>query len=215
MLMDWLRMLTLSVVMSLAVYRVPQACAAEVDPAARRIESFYAVLVDTMKHGHELGMRGRYQALTPAVDATFDIPTMIKFIVGAGWPSMSDDDHKALIEAFRRMTVANYASNFDTFDGERFDVEPKVQTKENDRFVRTTLVPRGDKPIPFIYRMRDTGGGWKAIDIYLNGYISELATRRSDFAATLVSGGAAALVKKLNILADNLLSGKKTKNGEH
>jgi phospholipid transport system substrate-binding protein len=208
--MHALKALALSFAVALFAFSPSIATAAESDPAARKIESFYATLLDTMKRGHELGMKGRYQAMAPAVDATFDIPTMIKFIVGTGWSAMSDADHKALADAFRRMTIANYAGNFDSFNGQRFDVDPNAQLKGSDRFVQSTLVPKGDKPIPFIYRMRDTDGDWKAIDIYLNGYVSELAMRRSDFASTLASGGASALVKKLNELADNALAGTKS-----
>ena len=52
------------------------------DPAADRIQVFYNALLDTMKKGPQLGMQGRFQALEPAVDASFDIPAMIQFIVG-------------------------------------------------------------------------------------------------------------------------------------
>jgi phospholipid transport system substrate-binding protein len=207
--MKFLRTVVLSLIAAYVALATSEAFAAASDPAARKIESFYATLVDTMKRGHELGMKGRYQALAPAVDATFDIPTMIKFVVGPSWTTMSDADHKALIEGFRRMTIADYANNFDSYDGERFDVDPNVQTKAGDVFVQTTLVPKSDKPIPFIYRMRNTNGDWKAIDVYLNGYVDQLTTKRSDFASTLTSGGAPALVKKLNGLADTALAGTK------
>jgi phospholipid transport system substrate-binding protein len=210
--MKMLRTLTLSLIAALFAFGLPAKAAAS-DPAGQRIETFYATLLDTMKRGHELGMKGRYQALSSAIEQTFDFSTMLKFIVGPTWTTMSESDHKSLIEAFRRMTTANYASNFDSFDGQRFDVDPNVQTKSGDRFVQTTLVPKADKPVPFVYRMRDTGNGWKAIDIYLNGYVSELTTRRSDFASTLTSGGAPALVKKLNDIADQSLAGAKTNPG--
>lgn len=200
----------LSLIAALFVFQLSAAAAAQTDPAARKIESFYATLLETMKRGPELGMRGRYDAMAPAVDATFDIPLMIKFIVGPGWSTMSEADHKNLTAAFRRMTIANYASNFSSFNGQRFTVDPNVQTKAGDRFVQSTLIPKDDKPVPFIYRMRNANGDWMAIDIYLNGYVSELATRRSDFASTLATGGASALVKKLNDLADNALAGAKS-----
>ncbi len=70
--------------------------------------------------------------------------------------------------------------------------------------VESKLVTSG-QTIPFNYRMRQTGGGWKILDVYLNGSISELATRRSDFGATLSSGGAQALIKKINALSDSLM----------
>jgi phospholipid transport system substrate-binding protein len=53
--------------------------------------------------------------------------------------------------------------------------------------------------------MRQVGGTWKVVDVFLNGYVSELATRRADFASTVAAGGAPALVAKINALADGLL----------
>lgn len=197
-----------------AVLLLTPASAQTTAPAVHRIETFYATLVDAMRRGPQLGMKGRYQVLAPVIDATFDLPTMIKFIVGPGWTSMPETDHKALTDAFRRMTIANYASNFDKFNGEKFTVEPNVLTKGSDIFVQSNLVPSDGKPIPFNYRMRQAPDGtWKVIDVNLNGYVSELATRRSDFSATLASGGAPALVSKLNSLADDQLAGGKTTSG--
>jgi phospholipid transport system substrate-binding protein len=183
------------------------SAAAAQDPAAAKIQSFYNVLLDTMKRGPELGMQGRFRTLEPAVDAVFDIPAMIQYIVGSSWAAMSQPDKTALIEAFRRMTLANYAANFTKYDGEQFKVDPDVQQRGPDKLVQTTLVPRNDKPVPLIYRMRDTTGSWKIIDVFLEGYVSELATRRSDFASTLAGGGAPALVAKLDQLTNNLLNG--------
>lgn len=208
--MNSLKTLALSVAMALFAISAPLAEAASTDPAAAKIESFYATLLDAMKRGPQLGTRGRYQLLAPVVDSTFDIPTMVRFVVGPGWAQMPASDQKALIESFRRMTIANWASNFDSYDGQRFDVEPTTQVKAGDRFVQSTLVPRSDKPIPFIFRMRQVGNDWKAIDIYLNGYVDEMTTRRSDFASTLQTGGAPALVRKLNAMADSSLAGTKT-----
>ncbi|HEX4160580.1 MAG TPA: ABC transporter substrate-binding protein [Rhizomicrobium sp.] len=183
------------------------------DSGVEKIQSFYNVLLDTMKRGPQLGMQGRFKALEPAVDATFDIPAMIQFIVGPSWANMSAADKTALTTAFRRMTVANYAANFSKYDGEQFKVDPNAQQRGPDKIVQTTLMPRGDKPVPLIYRMRDSSGSWKVIDVFLEGYVSELATRRSDFAATLASGGAPALVAKINQLTDSLLNGT-TKGGQ-
>jgi hypothetical protein len=38
--------------------------------------------------------------------------------------------------------------------------------------------------------------------------VSQLATRRSDFAATVATGGAPALIKKLDEISDKLMAGK-------
>jgi hypothetical protein len=45
------------------------------------------------------------------------------------------------------------------------------------------------------------------VDIYLNGYVSQLALRRSDFASTVASSGASGLVKKINEMVDKQMAG--------
>ena len=117
---------------------------------------------------------------------------------------MSAPDRKTVMDAFRRNTIASYAKNFDGYNGEQF-VTGGVQPRAGEKIVSTQLTSPGKTPVPFLYRMDDAHGGWKVDDVLLNGYVSEVATKRSDFAATLKSGGAAALAQKLNAVSDNLL----------
>ena len=116
----------------------------------------------------------------------------------------SPADQKALTDAFTRMTVAQYAGNFDSFDGEKFVVDPAVQVRGTDHYVSSKLVT-SSQTVVFIYRLRQFGANWKIIDILLDGSISQLSVYRSDFAATVKAGGAAALVKKIDALADKAL----------
>jgi phospholipid transport system substrate-binding protein len=202
----WMKSVFLSLVlMAVALAPAYAADPAPTDPAAVRISDFYATLLDTMKHGKALGIEGRYRKLAPAIAATFDFATMSRFTVGPSWETTSAKDREAVIDAFRRLTIANYASNFASYDGQQFTVDPNVVVHGADRIVETKMImPKGD-PIAFNYRMREAGGSWKIVDVYLSGFASELATRRSDFASTVATGGAPALAKKLNGLADALL----------
>lgn len=184
----------------------PLAATAQFDPGARQIRAFYDTLLDSMKHAKELGVTGRYKKLAPAVDASFDFPAMTKMTVGPDWETMAETDRKALVEAFRRMTIADYAHNFDGYNGESFSVDPNVQERVDSKIVQTKMTAPGKAPIPFVYRMTKSRDGWKIVDIYLNGFVSEVAARRSDFASTLKSGGAAALAQKLNAITDKTLS---------
>jgi phospholipid transport system substrate-binding protein len=177
------------------------------DPAAQQVDALYASLLETMKHGPQLGMQGRFKELLPAIDRAYDFTTMMQFIVGPSWSTMSDADKTMLIAAFRRLTTADYASNFDKFAGERFEVEPNVQQRGGDKIVLSNLIPKGDKPVALIYRMRESGGVWKIIDVYLAGFVDQAALKRSDFASTLAAGGPKALAEKINSLADNSLAG--------
>ncbi len=178
------------------------AHAAASDPAAAQIETLDGALLDVMKNAHSLGFQGRYRQLTPVVERTFDIPTMIRFAVGPSWASMTPAQQSALTDAFRRLTVASYAHNFDGYSGEQFALDPKVVTRGPDKVVTTRLTTPGEAPNTIAYRMRQSAGAWKVIDVFYNGSISQLTTRRSDFSASLQQGGAPALISHLNQLVD-------------
>ena len=173
------------------------------DPAAATIQNFYDALTASMKAGG--ATKSRYDKLKPAIDQAFDIPGMTALSVGPTWSSISSTDQKALIEAFDRMTIANYARNFDSYSGEKFTVDPAVTERGSDKFVKSTLKPASGDAIPFNYRMHQAEGSWKIEDIYLNGTISQLAQKRSDFSATLQASGPEGLAKKINALADQTL----------
>jgi len=188
---------------ALIVGAAPAAAVAQAsDPAAAQIDAFDNALIQVMKQGKSLGVEGRYRQLEPAIERTFDLATMTRFAVGPKWTTISPADQAALVKAFTRLSVASYAKNFDSYDGEKFVLNPVVQSRGPDKLVQTQLISPHDKTHDFAYRMRlATDGRWKIIDVYSDS-ISELATRRSDFASTLNSGGAPALVQKIDALAD-------------
>ena len=177
---------------------------APTDPAAVRVDAFDHALIEAMKGGSSLGVKGRAHKLAPAVDAAFDMATMTRFAVGPKWAEMTAAQRDALTSAFTRLSVASYAHNFDSFDGERFDLDPTVQSRGPDKIVQCKLVPAHDKPVSLLYRMRQAAGGWKIIDVYYDG-VSQLTTRRADFAQPLATGGAAGLLSHLDALTDKLL----------
>ena len=193
---------TLSLAFLILAAAVP-AQAQQADPAAATIQNFYDALTASMKAGGTT--KSRYDKLKPAIDQAFDISGMTSLSVGPTWSSISPADQKALIEAFDRMTVANYARNFDSYSGEKFTVDPAVAERGSDKFVKSTLKPASGDAIPFNYRMHQADGSWKIEDIYLNGTISQLAQKRSDFGATLQASGPEGLAKKINALADQTL----------
>jgi phospholipid transport system substrate-binding protein len=172
------------------------------DPAAATVSGFNAALGQAMTAG---GVQARFHRLEPAVGEAFDIPTMTRVAAGSAWTGLSAADQAALTRAFGRFTAASFAKNF---DGEvRFQVDPNVQTRAPDKLVKDQIIPRSGSPTTISFRMRQSGGRWKIVDVYYNGAVSQLASQRADFQSTLGSGGAQALVKKLNDKADTLLRG--------
>jgi phospholipid transport system substrate-binding protein len=193
-------MLAAAPVFTVASIKPAQAQAA--DPAVAQVQGFYDVLLAAMKSGGSA--KSRYEKLKPAVEKAFDLPAMTATAVGPTWTTTSDADKKVLIEAFSRMTIANYAKSFDSYSGEKFTVEPASIARGSDHFVKSSL-KTSKETIAFNYRMHQEGSDWKITDVYLAGNISQMAQKRSDFAATLASGGPQGLAKRINALADQML----------
>lgn len=185
-----------------------KSSAAQVAPAVQQIRNFYAVLIDTMKQGKSLGMEGRYKKLQPSVEKLYNFKLQMAFAAGPAWSTFSDAQKTALIAAFKRMTIATYAKNFNSYDGEKLIVEPKPIIHGTDEIVQTKIVDSSGKAVSIDYRMRKSNGTWKVLDVYLNGAISQLALHRSDYAATIAKSGAAGLIKKLDDLTNKLMGGK-------
>jgi phospholipid transport system substrate-binding protein len=189
---------------ALAPVAASSAWAAPADPAAAKVDSLDASLIEAMKAGKAAGAQGRFKLIAPTVEAAFDLPAMLRVAVGPEWSKMSPDDQAVLTTAYRRFAIANYAKNFDGYSGQKFVMSPDVLVRGADKIVSTQLTG-GGTDVSLKYRLRDSGSGWKVIDVFYNGAISQVTTQRSDFAATLASGGAKALAVKLNAQSEKLL----------
>ena len=189
------RALLIALAATIPVVAAPPAFAA--DPAQATVEALHGGLLVVMKAGGTQGSRVR--ALGPVVDRSFDLPLMTRLSVGPAWTTIPAPQQVALVQAFRNMTVAQYARNFNGYSGERF-VTGAVETRGGDKLVRTTLNAGGTTE-SLNYRLRASGGQWKIIDVYYRNSISQLATRRADFDRVMKTGGASALIIHLNQLA--------------
>ena len=184
----------------------PPAKAQGLEPVSR-VNALYIALLDTMKKAKELGPRGRYDKLLPVIKNSFDVAGMMQIAAGAGWETASPAQQTALVDAFLQMMTATYASRFDGFAGENFEVFPAVDQPPSDKLVRTRLVQSNGKTVTLNYLMRRTAEGWKIADVYLDGTVSELAARRAEFSSIMKSGGPVMLANSLRLKADKLLSG--------
>lgn len=192
---------TPSLALALALGAVPAVQAQTADPAIATVNVLKSGLIASMRAGATAGQAGRARLVAPAIDRAFDIALMTRLAIGPAWTGIAPADQAGLIAAFRNLTIAQYAKNFDAYGGESFSVAPQVETRGGDKLVRTTLnVPRGAAEA-LNYRLRQSGGQWKIIDVYFRNSISQLATRRSEFARPLATGGARGLIEHLNRLA--------------
>ena len=172
--------------------------AADLAAARAPIDQLYAVLLECLKNADALGLEGRRVKIAPAVTAGYDLPFMAEKILGRHWRALPETDHARWTEAFGRLTVATYAERMTGFTGQQFEVLKVEPSQRGTAVVYTQVVTPKEKPIAINYRMRETEGGWRIIDVYLNGTVSELALRRSEYAAVLQRDGFEKLVASID-----------------
>jgi len=180
-----------------------QAAFAAPTSGSDAVQALYDSLLGTMKNGRTLGQSGRFVQLEPVIRKTFDIASMARLSVGAAWPGMSESERHQVTESFGRYISAIYADRFDSYSGEKLQVTDE-QPAAGGVIVRSQIVKANGEPVKVDYLMRRNGDSWLISDIYLDGAISEVATRRSEFAAILKNEGIDGLIAALNRKADVL-----------
>jgi phospholipid transport system substrate-binding protein len=171
------------------------AAAAEPGSAPAVIERFYEQLLAVMKEAKRLGFDGRYTRLAPAISQTFDLALMTRIAIGPGWAQIPPEQQQRLNAAFSRYTISMYASRFDDWGGERFEVVPSATPNPNGVLVNSRLIKTNGEAVALNYLLKQEAGAWKVIDVYLSGTVSELAARRSEFGSVLQRNGAEGLVQ--------------------
>ena len=167
------------------------------------VQGLYDALLVTMKNGRTLGQSGRFTQLEPIIRRTFDIPAMARLSVGPSWASLSEAQRQQVTDSFARYISAIYADRFDSYAGQKLQVTGE-QPAPAGLMVKSQIVKANGEPVKVDYMMRRNGEGWLISDIYLDGAISEVATRRSEFAAILKNDGVDGLIAALNRKADML-----------
>ena len=176
----------------LIVGAAPVFAHAETDPVIARIQTLDDALVAGAKAGTLSSPKVR-----ETLRESFNLAVMAQVAVGAPWATMSDKEHAAVVEAMSRYTEARYAREFRDFNNQTIVIDPVVQSRGPDRLVKAEIREKGEPPLKLGYRLREYNGQWRIIDVIYNG-VSQLATQRSEFAETIRTGGAAALVKSLD-----------------
>lgn len=190
-----------------ALLFLPLAGQAESKTAPQVIDALHEALLEVMKHAEELGYDGRAEKLAPVIPEYFDVQFMARKSVGRYWKSASEEEQRRFLVAFNRFMVANYAGQFDGFSGQHFETLGEQPAKMETVMVKSRLVNPKNDDVELNYRMRQVDGKWKIVDVYLDGTVSELALRRSEFSSIVKRENFDALIEAIDAKTAELASG--------
>jgi phospholipid transport system substrate-binding protein len=167
------------------------------------VQGLYDALLSTMKSGGTLGGSGRFAKLAPVIRSSFDVASMARLSVGPAWSGLSEAQRQEVTESYGRYISAIYADRFDSYNGQKLEVTGE-QPASFGLLVKSRIIKSNGEPVEVDYVMRQNGENWLIADIYLDSAISEVATRRSEFAAIIKTQGIDGLIAALNRKADML-----------
>tara|TARA_Y100000589_G_scaffold271912_1_gene264790 strand:- start:636 stop:1457 length:822 start_codon:yes stop_codon:yes gene_type:complete len=114
------------------------------------------------------------------INLTYDVEKMLKMIIGADWKNQENEKKKELIIVFKEYISKNYLKRFSKINDVSFSNEKKEKISSEFFLVRSNLVVKKEK-ISIDYLLSYRGNTWKIFDVLLDGSVSEIATKKSEF----------------------------------
>jgi phospholipid transport system substrate-binding protein len=210
----WLHVFVALLASAALITGAPPARAAESELAATAsgpsqiVDTLHKNLLQVMKNATALSYEGRVKQLIPVVHELFDLSFMAEKSVGRHWKTLEDADRTRLLTTFRRFIVANYAGRFSGYSGQVFETLKEEPSAHSTMLVHSRILIRDGETIQLNYRLRRVEDRWRIIDVYLNGTVSELALRRSEYSSVIKREGFEALLSALDKRIDDLAAGK-------
>jgi len=169
------------------------ACAAILSPPTRAADSprtvvdattssVIATLADT-----SLSVPEKRRRVEEIVYARVDFDTLSRLVLGQGWNHLNEEQRGEFEREFKQNISATYGRNVESYENERVTIIGDRQEPRGDWTVRTKIVRHGSDDISVDYRLRETDGTWKIIDVTIEG-LSLASNFRSQFQEIMANG---------------------------
>jgi phospholipid transport system substrate-binding protein len=178
----------------------PPATESASAPAARALVTKAMRDVETILRDAKLSRDEKRDKVRALADENIDFETMGRLAMGANWRDLSEAQRNDFTKEFRQHVINTYAHFTDDYGDEDLVVSGDNGETRGDWTVQTRIMGMKDGARQELakvdYRLRQTGGTWKIIDITIEG-VSMMANFRAQFQDIMTSGGFAKLIKLL------------------
>jgi phospholipid transport system substrate-binding protein len=184
----------------------PRLGTAEQTGASEVIKTFNSGLIKSMKAADKLGFQGRYNILEKVMKDSFALSFMARKAVGRYWRTLTSEQKRLFVDTYSEWSISSYAGRFDNYNGEIFKLISEEKASRGTVTVTSLLVKTAKEPVEFQYKLRETDGKWRIVDIHISG-VSQLALTRSQFISVLKKGSFYELMAKLQMKINELSRG--------
>jgi phospholipid transport system substrate-binding protein len=151
-----------------------------------------AILTDS-----SLDAKAVKQKLETLFSKEVDLDGISKFVMGRSWRSLSDAQQKEYQKIYGQFLIEHYTSNFVEFtQGTTFKVGRVTAQPRNEQKVAMDILRPGKPPVKCEYRLSNSTGTTKIVDIAIEG-VSLTTTQRQEFASVMQRQGYDYLISQL------------------
>ena len=138
------------------------------------------------------------ELIDDVVKNSYDLEKMGKIIIGVDWKQMDTKSKKEFINVFKRFISVNYFRRFNKINELNFEHQTVKVIGDKFKLAGVILTADNEK-LKIDYLLGFKNEKWKIFDVLLDGSISEVATKKSDFKKIIKEEGVKGLVKNLRI----------------
>ena len=126
----------------------------------------------------------------------YDTRKMIRMIIGDQWKKISKSKKDEVTVLFGKYIARNYIKQFSRFNSIKFNYKGKKRIGEKYLLVKSILILNNKDQIKINYLLINDKES-KIFDVLIDGTISEISTKKSEFSKHLQEGGVDLLIKEL------------------
>lgn len=182
--------------LGLLILAAANSRAANAGGAVDVVTEFQSQLLATMKKSGSLGYSGRFGQLNEPIKKSHALDYIAKIIMGPNWKTLSKEQKATFIGIFTKLTIANYAFNFNDYSGESFKILSDKAKGKSKHVVRAVLTSPSIDGVSFDYLLKLRNKDWVIVNIIADG-VSDLALKRAEYDSIIKKDGFDALLKKI------------------
>ena len=170
--------------------------AAQPAPEARAAMDVTVTAVLDVLKAAGLSQAERLEKIEGITRESFDFETMARLVLKREWRRFSADQRGDFVREFSDYLAGSYGSRIDRYDQQSVDMNGERLEANGDVTVMTEIRGGEADGIEVNYRLRNRNGGWRVIDVVIEG-VSLVSSFRSQFADVLSRGGPEEVLQRL------------------
>jgi len=172
------------------------AAGARADTPAQVVDGLATQVVGVLKDG-QLDQAQKRARIEQIAYGAIDFPTLSKLVLARNYAKFAPEQRAQFEAEFKRHLSMTYGRNIDNYRNEKVQITGERPESRGDVTVLSKIL-RGSasENIVVDYRLRQTDGQWKIIDVIIEG-VSLVSNFRSQFQDVVAQGGPEKLITLL------------------